>query len=464
MGSLGDPAVNITFGEGPEFTKPLSSAVTSYQYSPIPCPDDGLYSLGSQSQACFGTTWHSLSEDHTPSDLNGNMMIVNASFTAGDFYKQRVSGLCAGTTYEFAAWIVNMLKPGSCQSGGIDPNITFTIETVGGIVLQTYNTGDIGETGTPEWKQYGFYFTANADEVIIRMTNNSKGGCGNDIALDDITFRACGPTLKASGEPSSFNDVFCEGGSGTIVLNAETPIGYVNPSYQWQINSNNKDGWQDIAGATGLSYTVNIPVINAEGYQFRLAAAEGLNINSPNCRVVSNVIPIEVSKNPTADAGFDLIIDEGDPVKLNGHIEGKKLRYFWTPSLYLDNPNILNPTARPTEDITYTLTVMSDDGCNKTVQDAVSVRVLKKISIPNAFTPNGDLVNDNWGIASLNTYPEVNVTVFNRFGQTVYKSRGYNQEWDGSFDGKPLPVGVYYYIIDLKIGKPVLKGSVTIIR
>ncbi|HUH33288.1 MAG TPA: gliding motility-associated C-terminal domain-containing protein [Daejeonella sp.] len=463
-GSLGDPVVNITFGAGLASTSPLPPGVTSYQYTSTGCPGDGFYNIGPHNRGCFDNTWHSINQDHTPSDDNGNMMIINASFTAGDFYKQTVSGLCAGTTYEFAAWVLNILKPGSCGSAGIDPNITFTIETLGGVMLGTYNTEDIAEMGTPAWKQYGLYFTSITDEVVIRMTNNSKGGCGNDLALDDITFRACGPVLKAAGDPISMSGSFCEGGAASFILNGDAPVGYISPAYQWQVNNNDDDGWQDIAGATSLSYTVNIPTIDAEGYQFRLAAAEGSNISSLNCRVVSNVIPIEANKNPTADAGSNVTIEEGRSVELNGKAEGKDLRYFWSPSTYLNDPNILNPTASPTEDITYTLTVVSEDGCNKMAQDAVSIRVLKKLIVPNAFTPNGDMVNDNWRIAALNTYPEANITVFNRYGDSVYKSVGYDREWDGTFNGKALPVGVYYYIIDLKTEGPVLKGSVSIIR
>jgi len=171
-----------------------------------------------------------------------------------------------------------------------------------------------------------------------------------------------------------------------------------------------------------------------------------------------------VSKNPTANAGLNVTIDEGQTVELNGKVEGKDLSYFWTPAYYLDDPNSLNPVAGPTEDIDYILTVMSGDGCNRVAQDTVSVRVLKKLVVPNAFTPNGDLVNDNWRIAALNTYPEANITVFNRYGNAVYKSVGYDQEWDGTFNGQALPVGVYYYIIDLKTGRPALKGSISIIR
>ena len=82
--------------------------------------------------------------------------------------------------------------------------------------------------------------------------------------------------------------------------------------------------------------------------------------------------------------------------------------------------------------------------------------------IPNAFSPNNDGINDTWQIPALQTYTDPEVTVFNRYGQAVYRSKGYGTAWDGSFKGKRLPVGTYYYVIDLKIGE-VLSGWVMIV-
>ncbi len=69
----------------------------------------------------------------------------------------------------------------ACGGKGIKPNITFNIETPSGKVLQSYSTGDIPEN--LGWKQYGFFFATTVDinSVILRMTNNAPGGCGNDI-------------------------------------------------------------------------------------------------------------------------------------------------------------------------------------------------------------------------------------------------------------------------------------------
>ena len=465
-GSLGDPVVNITFGAGPAASSPLPPGVTSYTYTTNPCPGDGFYNIGSRSPGCFSNTWHSVTQDHTPNDSDGNMMFVNASVEPGDFYTQKVTGLCGGTTYEFSAWILNFLKASSCNGTGIDPNITFTIENSSGVELQSYNTQAIAETPNPQWKPFGFYFKTppGVEEVIIRMTNNSEGGCGNDLALDDITFRACGPTVMTQSQVSSATKKLCEGEKGTILLDAQISEGYTTPMFQWQIDRNDEQGWKDIVGAKQKSYTVNIPVVNKEGYQFRLAVAEGLNINLPNCRVYSDVFLAEVSKSPTVDAGKDLVMIEGKSVTLNGSAEGDSFIYFWTPSSFLDNPNILNPVASPTEDIIYTLNVISSDSCNNSAMDQVFIRVLKKLVVPNTFTPNADLVNDYWEIEALDSYPQAQIKVFNRYGQTVFKSQGYAQQWDGIFKGNPLPAGIYYYVIDLKIDGKIFKGSVSIIR
>jgi gliding motility-associated-like protein len=84
--------------------------------------------------------------------------------------------------------------------------------------------------------------------------------------------------------------------------------------------------------------------------------------------------------------------------------------------------------------------------------------------IPNTFTPNGDGVNDAWEIQYLESYPEVRVDIFNRFGVRVYASIGYNKPWNGTLNGSDLPVGTYYYVIDPKLGIPPYSGWVTILR
>jgi gliding motility-associated-like protein len=92
------------------------------------------------------------------------------------------------------------------------------------------------------------------------------------------------------------------------------------------------------------------------------------------------------------------------------------------------------------------------------------VKLQRNIEPPNAFTPNGDGIHDVWEIAYLSDYMNVVVDVFNRYGQNVYHVQGYGSPWDGRMNGKDLPAGTYYYIINLGNGGAPLSGPVTIIR
>lgn len=86
------------------------------------------------------------------------------------------------------------------------------------------------------------------------------------------------------------------------------------------------------------------------------------------------------------------------------------------------------------------------------------------ISITNAFTPNGDGINDTWDIKNLNLYSQCTVEVLNRYGEKIFYNNGYAKPWDGTFNGRQLPVGTYYYIIKLKPGAKALTGPVNILR
>ncbi|MGZ3866659.1 MAG: gliding motility-associated C-terminal domain-containing protein [Bacteroidia bacterium] len=86
------------------------------------------------------------------------------------------------------------------------------------------------------------------------------------------------------------------------------------------------------------------------------------------------------------------------------------------------------------------------------------------LNIPSAFTPDNDGTNDVWRIRSLNEYTDCSVEVFNQWGSLVFKSKGYETPWDGTYNGDPVPAGAYYYVIDLKNGTNKFNGTVTIIK
>ena len=245
-------------------------------------------------------------------------MLVNASFEPGDFYVDTVRGLCANTTFEFAAWVVNVLKPTACFSEGIKPNLSFSIETTAGAILQSFNTGDISAANTPIWKQYGFFFKtpATVRDIVLRIRNNAPGGCGNDLALDDISFKPCGPQVNASfnGMDSLTEADICSDDTKTYPLNGNISQGYTNPAYQWQSST---DGivWTDIPGETSIVFPWK-PIPTVGSYYYRLAVAEAGNISSSICRIVSNTVTIHVNDKPITTATSNSPVCEGTALTL----------------------------------------------------------------------------------------------------------------------------------------------------
>ncbi|RYY18682.1 MAG: gliding motility-associated C-terminal domain-containing protein, partial [Sphingobacteriaceae bacterium] len=175
--------------------------------------------------------------------------------------------------------------------------------------------------------------------------------------------------------------------------------------------------------------------------------------------VTQNIV---VNPTPTVDAGINKRVHIGESVTLTPKATGNNLTYRWTPATGLNNPNIARPVATPSDDITYRLTVTSADSCSAT--DTVSVRILKLPIIPNTFTPNSDGVNDVWNIQNLDRYPECIMDIYNRYGMLMFHSTGYGTAWDGRYKGEQVPVGTYYYVLNLKDGTKNYGGYVTIIR
>jgi gliding motility-associated-like protein len=291
-GSLGDAVVKIDFGSGTaSHGTALGTGITSYNWTTADFPNDGSYTIEKTTNTP-GTWW--TTTDHTG---GGYMMVVNASLSTTDyFYKNTVTGLCPDTTYEFAAWVMNLLRSNDTSP----PNITFTIESTTGTILGTYNTGDIVLNSSAVWKQYGLYFTtpAGVSTVVIRMRNNKAGAApGNDIALDDITFRACGPTVTSKIENNTDTNLeICQSNTQSYTLTGTVSSGYSNPAYQWQTSNDSGATWTDISGANTITYTFT-PTTTAGTYLYRMAVAQNANISSASCRVVSNTITFKVNQS-----------------------------------------------------------------------------------------------------------------------------------------------------------------------
>ena len=178
--------------------------------------------------------------------------------------------------------------------------------------------------------------------------------------------------------------------------------------------------------------------------------------------VNSDVKLITIDPYPEINTGYDQYVLLGDSIILSPTVYGDSLSFVWSPATYLNNPYLLNPVCKPFTDTTYMLTVTGKNGCISSGN--IKVYVLDPVGIPNVFSPNGDGIHDKWEITSLAKYPGLTVKVFNRYGQLVYNAQGYANAWDGTYNGNPLPIGTYYFIIDPGNGAARITGWVAIIR
>lgn len=304
--------MNITFGSGSGQGPALAAGITNLAYISA-CPSDGQYTIVNYTSGCSGATWLTIPHDHT-GDAGGYFMLVNASYQPSDFYVQTVSGLCGGTTYQFGAWVMNV----AVSLSQIKPNITFKIEKTDGTVLQSYSTGDIAALGYTQWNQYTFNFDTppGISSVVIRMTNNAPGGIGNDLALDDITFRASGPSIQTAvaGFTGASIDL-CSNDLQTLHFSSTVESCFTSAVYQWQVSMDGGVSWSDIAGAVGLSYDRGASGSGA--FLYRMTVAESGNAGISTCSVASTPVRVNVIPLPSPAvtiSGSPDPVCEGAPV------------------------------------------------------------------------------------------------------------------------------------------------------
>ncbi len=127
---------------------------------------------------------------------------------------------------------------------------------------------------------------------------------------------------------------------------------------------------------------------------------------------------------------------------------------------YLWNTGETTPAIVVRSSGDYDVTVTSDEGCKKIFDTHIGPQPL---SIPNTFSPNGDGINDYWTIPELKNHPNALVTIINRDGQTVLETGNFTR-WDGRINGKPLPAGVYFYVVRTSAGTEPYKGWLNLIR
>jgi gliding motility-associated-like protein len=213
----------------------------------------------------------------------------------------------------------------------------------------------------------------------------------------------------------------------------------------------------------------NTTMVGSTAYYVSQSNAGG-SCESPRAQISVNITPLL-----SVNAGNTITIAAGTTTQLNATATAGA-DYTWSSNIApisLSNINILNPLANPLQTTTYLLTVKDVVGNCAAVSSSVQVVVIGTqncINIRNAFTPNGDGINDIWLVYDRDfclAKDGASVQVFNRYGSKVYENNAYKNNWDGTYNNKPLPDGTYYAVIVFTLvngRKQYARNDVSIIR
>ncbi|GIV27995.1 MAG: hypothetical protein KatS3mg027_1809 [Bacteroidia bacterium] len=263
-----------------------------------------------------------------------------------------------------------------------------------------------------------------------------------NFCLSTMSFTIIGPTPLTYD--ISTTDVLCNGqsnGAIDLTVNGGTPP-YI---YFWNKNGNLIAQTEDLSNISAGTYVLQ------------------LNDNNNCIRGASVTIgtqssPIIIGINDKSDESCDGKSDG----KLEVSVSGGTAPYTFAWSNQATTQNISDiPKGN------YTLNVTDAIGCNATQSFIVGVKgACTDINIPNSFTPNGDGVNDKWIIRNLDKFSQNTVEIYNRWGQLIFSTNGYNDSnaWDGTYNGEQVSSAVYYYFINLGNGSDLFKGTVTVVR
>lgn len=396
--------------------------------------------IGYWESSSDGTTWN-------PNPNTGDTLNTG-SLTDSKYYRTIVkNGMCpSDTSNQVFIEIQPELNTGTINGGGsyCETNATGTL-TISG------NSGNVikWQSSTNEGLNWSDISNASSTETFSNLSQSTwyralidGGACASeysDTAIINVSPESEGGTLAADAS-------VCIGTNDTLELS-----GNVGEVISWD-ESDDGTTWSTL-NTNDSSYVID-PVEESKYYR--------VIVKSGDCeKDTSNTVFIDALPLPVADAGSNINILPDDSVQLQG--SGGVIG-FWVAEPSLSDTSIYNPYAAPSATTTYKLYVINSDGCID--YDEVTVAVggaLSLLDIKNVITANGDGFNDSWIIEGAEYFPNIDVKVYNIYGNLVYEDTDYQNDWAGDYKGKALPDGTYMYIVMPGETDSVLKGNLTIL-
>ncbi len=256
------------------------------------------------------------------------------------------------------------------------------------------------------------------------ITYTTSGSCPDSSSLN-ITITSCTPPT------ANFNisdDFICEGDCITFSdLSTGSPT-----SWLWAF-----------PGGTPSSSILPDPGLvcfdTAGTHQIQLIVSNGFGSDTI-------AMPVTVSPTPVVSAGPDENIVIGESVVLTA--TGSGSTYVWTDAGTLSCDTCQSTTASPQFTTGYMVTLINSAGCIATDSVTVNVVYIEEVGVPNAFTPNGDGVNDVLYVDGAG-FSQIDFKIYNRYGQLVFQTVDPSIGWDGTdLTGKKLNPGTFAYVLD----------------
>lgn len=402
--TLSQVLYNQTFGTGTGMSNAfpaVPTASTTYSGMTTQPLTINRFALTDSAQRGDLTNWIKL-RDHT-GDPQGRMMVVNADAPAGYFYRDTLTSLCPGQQYSFSFWAAylgNTTHGTVCSAlgGTVYPKVKCRIrDRATGLIITEASTGLIN---SGSWVQQGikWIMPSGYTNIIFELINDAPGGCGNDIAIDDIVFGVCNATPAAALSTATSG---CIGGNTTFTASfasaADSLVVPGTKDFLWQVST---DGvtWVDIPSSNNVNYVMNpLTVASVNKYYRVLIAAQG-NIGTTTCRYASPAYYLTAA-TPSVVAGSASRSKNnfcpGDAVELrvNGGTLGTGAVWRWYTgscggTLIGSGSTI---TVYPMTTTTYY--ARAEGSCNNTVCVSVTVTITCDIDDDDDGIP--DLVENN---------------------------------------------------------------------
>lgn len=228
--------------------------------------------------------------------------------------------------------------------------------------------------------------------------------------------------------------------------------------------------------------TVSISDTICEGQSYTLP--DGLEVSTggtytsilntaQNCDSIITIQLVEIQAPTSAEVYIvpdPAVTVEGAAILLNVvSNQTPPLRYEWSPADGLSCNDCPAPEFNGVRSSTYQVTITDANGCTAIASTNVEVLENYPIYIPNAFSPNGDNINDVWEILGNKAAIERwEIQIFDRWGEMVYKSKSLDFQWNGVFRGKPVHNGVYTYVLKIvgnnQSSSKVFSGTITVLK